>query len=347
MLKYGMPLIAALALTLSLLSVQRMTPKVVRAEPLAAPATAAFTQQIGAVGIVEASTENIAVNLPVPGLVTQVAVRAGDIVRKGQILFQLDDRDLQAELNLRRSTLEVARTRLLRLEQSPRPEEIPPAEARVAEAKSLLGDALVQLRVLEAVKDPRAIRQEDLLRRRRAVESAEARVREAQASLDLLKSGAWKADLEVARAEIRQAEAQIARIEADISRLKVTAPMNGVILQCKVRPGEYAQAGVLAQPLILMGGLAQKHVRADIDEKDAWRFRAGAQAIGSVRGNGTQTFSLTYVRTEPYVIPKKSLTGDATERVDTRVLQVIYALPGGSPLYVGQQMDLSIEAANQ
>jgi hypothetical protein len=45
------------------------------------------------------------------------------------------------------------------------------------------------------------------------------------------------------------------------------------------------------------------------------------------------------------VIPKKSLTGDSTERVDTRVLQVIYRVEDDAlPLYVGQQMDVFIQA---
>jgi hypothetical protein len=44
------------------------------------------------------------------------------------------------------------------------------------------------------------------------------------------------------------------------------------------------------------------------------------------------------------VIPKKSLTGGSTERVDTRVLQVIYQFdPPNRPLYVGQQVDVYIE----
>ena len=38
---------------------------------------------------------------------------------------------------------------------------------------------------------------------------------------------------------------------------------------------------------------------------------------------------LHFVRFEPYVIPKESLTGDTTERVDTRVLQVIYSFDRG------------------
>ena len=52
------------------------------------------------------------------------------------------------------------------------------------------------------------------------------------------------------------------------------------------------------------------------------------------------------MRTEPYVIPKKSLTGGTAERVDTRVLQGIYAVVDpGFPAYVGQQVDVFIEAA--
>jgi multidrug efflux pump subunit AcrA (membrane-fusion protein) len=200
--------------------------------------------------------------------------------------------------------------------------------------------------MMEAVKDPRAIRQEDLLRRKRAVEQADARMEQAEANLKLLKAGTWRPDIEVARTELKQAEAQVARTQADLSRLQVTAPIAGRILQCKVRPGEYAPSGVLAQPLILMGEVSQLHIRGDIDEKDAWRFAAGASATGSVRGNAALKYPLRYVRTEPYVIPKRNLTGDSTERVDTRVLQVIYALPADAKLYPGQQMDLSIVASN-
>ena len=56
--------------------------------------------------------------------------------------------------------------------------------------------------------------------------------------------------------------------------------------------------------------------------------------------------SLTFVRVEPYVVPKKSLTGDASERVDSRVLQVIYSIANPCcPLYVGQQVDAFIDAS--
>jgi hypothetical protein len=82
-----------------------------------------------------------------------------------------------------------------------------------------------------------------------------------------------------------------------------------------------------------------------VDEHDIPRFRSAAAARAMLRGDPSQEFALRFVRVEPYVIPKKSLTGDNSERVDTRVLQVIYAVQGAKgPLYVGQQLDVYIQA---
>ena len=64
-----------------------------------------------------------------------------------------------------------------------------------------------------------------------------------------------------------------------------------------------------------------------------------------LRGNMKITTPLSFVRFEPYLVPKKSLTGDSTERVDTWVLQVIFSFTRGElPIFVGQQMDVFIDA---
>ena len=87
------------------------------------------------------------------------------------------------------------------------------------------------------------------------------------------------------------------------------------------------------------------HLRVDVDEQDAWRVESRAKAVAAVRGNPSQQTTLEFVRFEPYVLPKRSLTGGSTERVDTRVLQVIYRFqPDGLPIHAGQQMDVFIEA---
>ena len=136
----------------------------------------------------------------------------------------------------------------------------------------------------------------------------------------------------------------MAQTRTEIERRHVRAPVSGEVLQVKIHLGEYAQIGPLSTPLIVLGDTKQVNVRTDIDENDAWRFHRGAAAVAYVRGNPKLFTKLNFVRVEPYVVPKKSLTGDTTERVDTRVLQVLYGFAHEQlNVYVGQQMDVYIE----
>src|SRR5215831_12582333 len=209
MKKLGLPLLALVALVFATALVWKWRSIKKSTAPPSAPPTAEYPHNVSAVGLVEASTENIAINTTVSGLVMRVYVKAGDHVKAGQPLFSLDDRDLRAEVSARQTALEVARSRLARLEQAPRPEEIPPAQARVREAEAVLADAVVQQKLIESVSDRRAIREEDLQRRRIAVKAAEARLEEAKAALALLQAGSWEPDLKIARAEAFNAEAQV------------------------------------------------------------------------------------------------------------------------------------------
>ncbi len=344
-MKKTVPLIAAIALIFAMGAVIAMKPVRHREPPPSPPPAAKFESAVGAVGLVEANTENISISTAVSGLVTGLYVHAGDRVKAGQKLFSLDDRDLQADLQVKRAALEAARASLAKLQQQPRAEDIPPAEARVREAQANLADAEVQVKLIESVTDRRAVREEDVQRRRLAYKAAQARVAEAETQLALLKAGAWAPDIAVAKSEVTQAEAQVKLVETNIDRLTMRAPVDGVILQSNVRLGQFAPTGTLATPLMLLGSVTPLHVRVDVDEHDASRVREGAPAAASPRGNGSLKIPLDFVRFEPYVIPKKSLTGDSTERVDTRVLQVIYRVRDqNAPLYVGQQMDVYIEA---
>ncbi len=98
----------------------------------------------------------------------------------------------------------------------------------------------------------------------------------------------------------------------------------------KVHPGEFAAAGVTATPLILLGSLKPLHVRVDVDEHEAWRVRPEANAIATIRGNPELKTPLTFVRFEPFVVPKKSLTGDSTERVDTVKISSVCVIASAS-----------------
>ena len=191
-------------------------------------------------------------------------------------------------------------------------------ETRVREAEANLQDLRAQLAIAEKVKDPRAISAEDLNKRRFAAQAAEARLANAAA------------------------EEKAARVDIDL--LTVRSPIAGDVLQVNIRPGEYAPTGVTAQPLILLGSLERLHVRVDIDENDAWRFTEKARAVAYVRGNPNLKTDLRFEYVENYVIPKRSLTGESTERVDTRVMQVVYSFSRSDlPVFPGQLMDVYIE----
>ena len=179
---------------------------------------------------------------------------------------------------------------------------------------------------LEAVTDSRAVSRDDLENRRQDVAVSQAQ-------------------LVSAKAQLAASETSLKRISLLIERLTVRAPRDGTIIQVNVRAGEYAATSPKT-PAMILGETAKLQVRADIDEQNATRIRQGQPAYGYLKGDPAITFPLEFIRIEPYVIPKVSLTGSSTERVDTRVLQVIYSLtrPTDPPLYVGQQVDVFIEA---
>lgn len=193
-----------------------------------------------------------------------------------------------------------------------------PQRAQIVVAEATLARLRDQLARLEAVSDQRAISTEDIKLRR--------------------------SDVAVAEAQLEAARAALAQTQALIERLTVRAPIPGTVLQVNTRAGEFLSAAATNAPVIL-GAIDQLQVRADIDEQLAPRMRAGARAFAFVKGDSSRSLPLTFVRIEPFIIPKKSLTGASIERVDTRVLQVIFRFdnPTERPVYVGQQMDILIE----
>lgn len=263
------------------------------AAPLIAPPQSPFPKFVAGSGIIEASSENIAIASPLAGVIKSVFVKAGDRVDRDQALFALDDRDILAEIAVRR--------------------------AQIAKAKALLDDAQTQASIYKSVNDARAIMRGELLKRESAVS--------------------------VAQAGLSEAEALLTAAQTTLERMTIRAPIAGEVLQSKARVGEFAPAQVLTSPLMVLGSVAPLAVRVDIDENDAWRVSSGGQASANLRGNPAISFSLTFVRFEPFVVPKRSLTGESFERVDTRVLQAIYSFERGSlPVYVGQLVDVYIES---
>ena len=263
------------------------------AAPLISPAQSPFPKFVAGSGIIEASSENIAIASPLAGVIKEVLVKAGDRVERDQALFILDDRDILAEIAVR--------------------------DAQVNKAKAQLDDTETQLAIYKSVNDTRAIMRGELLKRESAVS--------------------------VARAGLTEAQALLLESRTTLQRMTIRAPIAGEVLQSKARAGEFAPAQVMSSPLMVVGAVSPLAVRVDIDENDAWRVAPGSRATANLRGNTAISFNLNFSRFEPYVVPKRSLTGESFERVDTRVLQAIFTFERGTlPVYVGQLVDVYIES---
>ncbi len=362
-IKYGLPPLAAIMAIFAVIHVAVSSKEPVRGVPPIDPPRSPYSNTVAGSGIVEARTENIEVGSPLPGVVEEVTAMEGDLVRRGQPLFRLDDRQLQADLLVRQAEAAAAKAALARLEAQPRKEEVPPAEGLVREAQAQVQEATARRSQTKVVFDrvrqlyqpgqgkASTVTMIEYLTAEVAdataaaqLARAEAALSQAQAQLQLLLDGAWEADKSVAQATVAQAEAAIRKVETDLDRLIVRSPVDGKLLRRRVHPGEYVGAPAGAT-LMVVGDTTVLHVRVDIDEQDIPRFVPGAKAQAVLRGRSDLIYPLEFVRVQPFVIPKQSLTGDNRERVDTRVLQAIYALhpPAGAPIYVGQQVDVFIE----
>lgn len=302
---FYLALLGIFSLTVFVLQLRSDSSQPVAPPPLTPPVKP-FAHAIGASGLIEASRENTLVGVPVAGLVKTVHVAVWERVEAGARLLDLDDRELVASLATARAQLAVAEAQVTTAQAALR--RIQDARERIARLRA--GDVTTE-QDLESVQNEQAV-------------SA--------------------AQLATAEAQRLAAAAVVAQIETLRERLTVRAPIAGTILQVNVRAGEYVSpVGGLAP--VVLGQIDEVQVRADVDEQLAPRVRAGARAVGYVRGDSARPIDMEFVRIEPFVVPKRSLTGSSTERVDTRVLQVIFRFPNAADrvVYVGQQMDIYIE----
>jgi HlyD family secretion protein len=340
-----MPILALCMGMLGFYHVHQTSQGALTAAPPEPPARVPFEQTVAGLGVVEAQTENIAIGAALPGLVLEVFVpssKVGIRVPAGTPLFRIDDRHLRAQLAVAEAQLNLASSRLTRLRKQPRPEELPPSLSKVQAATSKAARLRDEYLRSKRLIGKAAISKEEYVSRQLTFEEAVHEQAQAQAEYDLLKAGAWKPDLEVAEATVKEAQASVDQLKTEIGRALVVAPVDGVILQVDVRPGERITE-MNTKPLMVLGEIHTFHVRIDVDERDIPLYRPGARARAYPRGDSSRGLELSFVRVEPFVIPKKTLSGENTERVDTRVLQVIYAIePGQAPVFVGQQLDVFI-----
>lgn len=274
-------------------------------QPLVPPPQSPYAHSIGGRGLVESANENVRIAPPASGLVESVPVKVGDVVKTGDLLFTLDTREAMAAVKTSEAQVAVQ-------------------EARLAEAATSVADRKDSLERTAKLRQKEVASIDETRRDEFALQAAQ-RVYQRT-----------KADLEFAQAQLNDA-----KVHLDL--LSVRSPRNGTILQVNIRSGEFTSANS-GEPAVLLGDISHLQLRADVDESDAPRVKPDCTAIAFLKGSRENGIPLKFERIEPYILPKKSLSGESTERVDTRVLQVIFRFENPAfPVYVGQQMDVFIE----
>ncbi|HYE08450.1 MAG TPA: HlyD family efflux transporter periplasmic adaptor subunit [Planctomycetota bacterium] len=308
---------------------------------IAPPAAPAFARRIAAIGLVEPQGEAIHVSSPISERVATVSARVGQRVAAGDELARLDDREAAAAVAAAEARVAVESARVAELAASPRAEDLPPAEARIARARVALAEADDRAARAEEALKRAALSADDAAVRRFARAGAAADLASAEADLARLRVGASAEQLATAEAGVAAARAEAAALRQRLDRHVVRAPLDATVLAVEAHPGEQAAPGTT---VAVIGDCTRLLVRAEIDERDAHRLRDGAAAVAIPRGRREARVALVFVRSEPLVRPKRVLAGDGDERVDTRVLEALFALPDDAGLRVGQQVDVDIEA---
>ncbi|GMV27452.1 MAG: hypothetical protein AMXMBFR58_34830 [Phycisphaerae bacterium] len=311
------------------------------------PSINPFGRGVASLGKVESAHREILIAPPQPGLVVRVNADVGDAVKAGQPLFELDSRVIDADLIRAQAAVEADNAEIARWHALPRAEDVPPLRAVVDQFKALLADREEKLRLTREALQRGAANERDVSRDTFGRDEALASLRKAEADLARTTAGGWEADLTVARANLARSQAELAALRVLKERMTVVAPRDSVVLRRSIEAGEYASPDA-NRPAMILGNPHELNVRAQVDEEDIALLERMTRAVGRTRGAVVEQFDLTLVRIEPYARPKMELTGSNVERVDTRVIDVVFSLPARprTPLYPGQAVDVFIDVAD-
>ncbi len=295
-----------------------------------------FLTYISGSGIVEPASGNIIISSPFNRIVEKINVSVNDQVKNDDILFQLYNQDLRTNLKIKQKKYEESLLNLYKLESLPREEDLIIAQETLNKAQAVFNESVADY----CMTKRRARSKEEKCIRFYKYQQAEADFLAAQAQFAKVKSGTWQPELKIAQGEVEQAKADIEAMEAEIDRTYIKSPIDGTVLQIKIHEGETSDQSKAA---IILGNIDEFNLRVGIDQFNELRFRPDCLAVAFKQGDITTEFPLKFIHIEPVMIPKKYLTNELHEKVDTQIFEILYRIEkNNSHLFIGEQMDVYI-----
>lgn len=322
------------------------------------PASNPYGKGIYSNGIIESSQlngANINIFSEVSGTVVKILVTEGQRIRSGMPLMVIDDSVQRAATAQQKSQAEAARALLEELKAQPRKETLEVAKAQVDNASASLKNAKDQLdKLRESYElDPKSVSRDALDNAENAVKVAKTALEVIRKQYDLTKAGAWTYDIRNQENQYIALTKGYQASSALLNKYTIKAPSDGVVLSISAAVGSfispqgtydtYTQG--LAPALVLGGTQDYLGVRCYIDEILVHKLPQSAQFAAKMFIRGTDVnIPLEFVRVQPYVSPKIELSNQRTERVDVRVLPILFRFvkPKNVALYPGQLVDVYI-----
>lgn len=280
---------------------------------------------VGAPGRIEGSEEPVAIGVSITGIVKKVTVRQGDSVSRGELLAQIDCRDIDAQLAARDAEYRAADAYYRKLVNGPRADEIKIAEAELKLAIARLEEAQLRARrsstLLTSNSGSRATHDID----ERDFSMAGEQVNAARFRLRLLKAGTREEELTEARYKMFAAQHTIDATRAELAKCEIRSPLDGIVLRKEVSVGELVSV-YYPKPLLVLSKIDRYRIRAEVDEHDITKIRLGQNAIVMI--NGSQRIRLHGKISEiaPVMGRRKILTSDPADKSDRDVMEVIIDL---------------------
>lgn len=329
--------------------------------PVFDPASNPYAHGVYATGIVESDQPagaNINVYPDVSGAVTSILVHDGEKVHRGQVLLTIDAAVQRATVEQLAAQAEAAQALLDELRAQPRPETLNVASAQVSAAAASLKMAQDQFDKQKRAYDidPKAVSRDTLDNAANGVAVARANLDVVTRQYRLTRAGAWVYDVNNQERQVQALRKAADAASAQLEHYTLRAPADGMVLSMNAALGAYlSPQGIYDtyaqgnEPVLVLGTPSDRlAVRCYVDEilisrlPDLHRL----QARMFVRGTSVQA-NLEFMRVQPYVTPKIQLTDQRTERVDVRVLPVLFRveLQQGARLFPGQIVDVYIAAS--
>ena len=213
----------------------------------------------------EIDAQQLNVSSKIAGRVAQVAVKRGQQVRAGDLVFEIDSPEARAKLAQARAAEEAAGAQAAKAETGARPEEVAMARsnwerAQTAERISRTTHERLDAMVAQGVLAPQK-RDEAQAQWRAALEQSKA----AEAQYRMVQAGARKEDITAAVAQARQVAGVVAEAEIAIAETRILAPAAGEVSQIQIQAGEIAPQGFPVVTLVDLADIwAVVAVREDV-----------------------------------------------------------------------------------